>query len=88
MPTDIVFSVWASSQKETPYPASVSTEGHSRLKPWLKPGATVIFHDTAPHCQGVIGAIVALLKEGAIHGVNFATPRGVFVGRVAYTTGA
>lgn len=58
-----------------------------RLKPWLKPGATVVFHDTAPHCPGVIGAIVALLKEGAIHGVNFATPRGVFVGRVAYTTG-
>lgn len=59
-----------------------------RLKPWLKAGATVIFHDTAPHCQGVIGAVVALLKEGAIHGVNFATPRGVFVGRVAYATGA
>jgi predicted O-methyltransferase YrrM len=59
-----------------------------RLKPWLKPGATVIFHDTAPHCQGVIGAIVALLKEGAIHGVNLATPRGVFIGRVAYATGA
>ncbi len=59
-----------------------------RLRPWLKAGATVIFHDTAPHCQGVIGAIVALLKEGAIHGVNFATPRGVFVGRVAYATGA
>ena len=59
-----------------------------RLKPWLKPGATVIFHGTAPHCQGVIGAIITLLKEGAIHGVNFATPRGVFVGRVAYATGA
>jgi predicted O-methyltransferase YrrM len=59
-----------------------------RLKPWLKPGATVIFHDTAPHCQGVIAAIIALLQEGAIHGVNFPTPRGVFVGRVAYASGA
>ncbi|HEY1796705.1 MAG TPA: glycosyltransferase [Stellaceae bacterium] len=59
-----------------------------RLKPWLKAGATVVFHDTAPHRQDVIGAIIALLKEGAIHGVNLPTPRGVFVGRVAYTTGA
>ena len=59
-----------------------------RLKPSLKDGATVVFHDSAPHCQTVIAAIIGLLKAGAVHGVNFATPRGVFVGRVAYTTGA
>ncbi|HEX3882475.1 MAG TPA: class I SAM-dependent methyltransferase [Stellaceae bacterium] len=59
-----------------------------RLRPSLKDGATVVFHDSAPHCQAVIAAIIGLLKAGAVHGVNFATPRGVFVGRVAYTTGA
>jgi len=58
-----------------------------RFKPWLKDGALVIFHDTAPHHQWVIAGIVELLKEGALHGVNFPTPRGVFVGRVNYATG-
>jgi len=45
------------------------------------------FHDTAPHHQWVIAGIVELLKEGALYGVNFPTPRGVFVGRVNYATG-
>jgi predicted O-methyltransferase YrrM len=58
-----------------------------RFRPWLKDGALVIFHDTAPHHQWVIAGIVELLKEGALHGVNFPTPRGVFVGRVNYVTG-
>jgi predicted O-methyltransferase YrrM len=58
-----------------------------RFRPWLKDGALVIFHDTAPHHHWVLAGIVELLKEGALHGVNFPTPRGVFVGRVNYTTG-
>jgi len=58
-----------------------------RFRPWLKDGALVIFHDTAPHHQWVIAGIVTLLREGAVHGVNFPTPRGVFVGRVTYATG-
>jgi len=58
-----------------------------RFRPWLKPGAVVIFHDTAPHHQWVIAGIVTLLQEGALHGVNFPTPRGIFIGRVTYATG-
>lgn len=58
-----------------------------RFRPWLKDGALVVFHDTAPHHQWVLAGIIALLQEGALHGVNFPTPRGVFVGRVSYATG-
>ncbi len=58
-----------------------------RFRPWLKPGALVIFHDSAPHHQWVIAGIVKLLQEGALHGLNFPTPRGVFVGRVTYASG-
>jgi len=58
-----------------------------RFRPALKDGALVVFHDTAPHHQWVIAGIVRLLQEGAIHGVNFPTPRGVFVGRVTYKSG-
>lgn len=58
-----------------------------RFRPWLKEGALVVFHDSAPHHQWVIAGIVKLLQEGALHGVNFPTPRGVFIGRVNYTTG-
>lgn len=58
-----------------------------RFRPWLKDGALVVFHDTAPHHQWVLAGIVTLLREGALHGVNFPTPRGVFVGRVSYATG-
>jgi len=58
-----------------------------RFKPWLKDGALVIFHDTAPHHQAVIAGVVTLMREGALHGVNFPTPRGVFIGRVTYASG-
>jgi hypothetical protein len=58
-----------------------------RFRPWLKAGAVVVFHDTAPHHQHVIAGIVKLLQEGALHGVNFPTPRGVFIGRITYASG-
>ena len=58
-----------------------------RFRPWLKEGALIIFHDTAPHHQVVLTAVVALLREGVLHGLNFPTPRGVFIGRMTYVTG-
>jgi len=53
-----------------------------RFKPWLKPGALLIFHDTSEHHGAVIAGVRALIAEGAIEGVNLPTPRGVWIGRV------
>jgi predicted O-methyltransferase YrrM len=54
-----------------------------RFRSSLKDGALVIFHDTARHHGVVIEGVRALIREGAITGVDLPTPRGVFVGRVA-----
>ena len=59
-----------------------------RFRPWLKDGALVVFRNSAPHFRPVLEGIVMLLREGALHGVNFPTPRGVFVGRLTYAAGA
>ena len=53
-----------------------------RFRPWLKPGALLIFHDTSEHHGAVIAGVRALVAEGAIEGVNLPTPRGVWIGRV------
>lgn len=58
-----------------------------RFRPSLKEGALVIFHDTAPHHQVVLTGVLTLLQEGVLHGLNFPTPRGVFVGRINYVSG-
>ena len=94
---DVVDAKCVSSMEFTPdrtYDMAVfDSETHLRLdefrrfRPWLKDGAVVVFHDSAPHHQWVLAGIVTLLNEGALHGVNFPTPRGVFVGRATYSAG-
>ncbi len=53
-----------------------------RLRPWLNDGAVVVCRRTAPQFPQVIGDLRALIGEGALTGIDFPTPRGVFVGRV------
>jgi Glycosyl transferase family 2/Methyltransferase domain len=51
-----------------------------RFRPWLTDGAIVVFHDTAKH-HGVVGdCVAALTSSGALKGIDFPTPRGIFVG--------
>jgi predicted O-methyltransferase YrrM len=52
-----------------------------RFRPWLRSGALIVFHDTAPHHQAVIEGVRTLIAEDALVGVNLPTPRGVFIGR-------
>lgn len=53
-----------------------------RLSPDLSDGAFVAFHDTVLHSQVVGEGVKRLLDEGAISGLDFPTPRGLFVGRL------
>lgn len=52
-----------------------------RFRPWLKDGALILFHDTAPHHHVVGDAVRSLITEGALAGVDLPTPRGVFIGK-------
>lgn len=51
-----------------------------RFHQWLRPGALVVFHDTAPHHAVVGEAVKRLASEGLLTGIELPTPRGVFVG--------
>lgn len=53
-----------------------------RFKDFLRDGATVVFHDTAQHHRVVIDGVNKLMEEGHIIGLNFPTPRGLFVGQI------
>jgi predicted O-methyltransferase YrrM len=53
-----------------------------RFKPWLKPGALLIFRDTSERDGATVPSVRTLIAEGAIEGVNLPTPRGVWIGRV------
>jgi predicted O-methyltransferase YrrM len=48
---------------------------------WLKSGAIVAFHDTAPHHQ-VRQFVLPLAEEGKITIIDFHTPRGIILGQV------
>jgi len=52
-----------------------------RFRQSLAEGAIVAFHDTAPHFQIVGDAIKSLSSEGTLIGLDFPTPRGIFIGR-------
>ena len=52
-----------------------------RFHPWFAPGATIVFHDTAPHHRVVGEGVRRLVGEGLLQGVELPTPRGLFVGR-------
>lgn len=51
-----------------------------RFLPWLAPGATIVFHDTAVHHKVVGDGVNRLITEGLLEGVTLPTPRGIFVG--------
>jgi glycosyltransferase involved in cell wall biosynthesis len=59
-----------------------------RMRPWLEPGAVVVFHDTGPQHVVVGEAVRRLVSEGALVGVELPTPRGIFVGRTLSLRGA
>jgi glycosyltransferase involved in cell wall biosynthesis/protein-L-isoaspartate O-methyltransferase len=48
----------------------------------LKPGAIVLFHDTAGSHIGSADRVVDLMTTGMLEGIFLPTPRGIFVGRV------
>jgi glycosyltransferase involved in cell wall biosynthesis len=48
----------------------------------LKPGAIVLFHDTAGSHIGSADRVVDLMTMGMLEGIFLPTPRGIFVGRV------
>lgn len=51
-----------------------------RFRPHLTDGAFVVFHDAAAHHQVVAEGLRRLIGEGALSGLEFPTPRGLFVG--------
>lgn len=62
---------------------SLRVDEFERFLPWLKPSAIVIFHDTSPHHGVVLSGINALMAKGRLSGLNFPTPRGIFVGSLS-----
>ena len=48
----------------------------------LKPGAIVLFHDTAGSHIGSADRVIDLMTMGMLEGIFLPTPRGIFVGRV------
>lgn len=55
-----------------------------RFRPWLNPGAIVLFHDSSSHHEVVISGISALIAEGRLSGINLPTPRGIFIGKINF----
>jgi predicted O-methyltransferase YrrM/glycosyltransferase involved in cell wall biosynthesis len=58
-------------------------EEFDRFKNWLRDGAVVVFHDTAPHHAVVGDGVKDLVAKGLIVGLDLPTPRGVFIGKLA-----
>ena len=52
-----------------------------RFLPYLSEGAVVIFHDVAPHHQFVADGLRTLMSERVVFGIDFPTPRGIFIGK-------
>ncbi|MGH6834175.1 MAG: class I SAM-dependent methyltransferase [Methylocella sp.] len=61
---------------------ALNVDEFEHFRPWLSPGAIVIFHDTSSHEGVVISGISALIAEGRLSGVNLPTPRGIFIGKM------
>lgn len=59
---------------------ALSAAEFRRFRPWLDPGATLVFLGAAAGEAGC-GGVRALVREGAVAGIGFATPRGLFVAR-------